>query len=280
MLMREIISDICRTWMEDLLKQVHSFERVNKEGKLSSHDLESAPGEIREKLRKQFPEYSALICFDTETTGLSSRTDHLTQAAAVKVDLEDGKCSVFNEYVSLPDGIRLSGFISNMTGITADLLHRRGESEAEVLTEFARFFGEGKVLLAAHNIHFDLSFLQAALDHCRFSLRSGEPDVSQANRRIMQEADYLDTLTIVRERKPSPHGLGLALHAYGFDFISSHNALSDSAAALALTVIMMLEKPDLDNYVNRIGINSKYGLRGEEFGRVTYYPQEELPKQH
>ncbi len=266
--------------MEELLRQVHAYERADKEGPSAEQDLAAAPEEIRAGLQNQFSAYSALICFDTETTGLSSLSDHLTQVAAVKMDLTDGKCSVFNEYVTLPDGVKLSGFISNMTGITADLLHRRGKTEAEVLSEFARFTGEGPVILSAHNIHFDLSFLKRAIDHCRFSLRAGEPDLTAADRRILQEADYIDTLTIFRERRPSPHGLGLALHAYGFDFISAHNALGDSAAALALTVIMMLEKPDLDTYINRIGINQKYGLRGDRVERVTYYQQEELPKQH
>lgn len=91
---------------------------------------------------------------------------------------------------------------------------------------------------------------------------------------LIDRADYLDTLTVYKDRRPSPHNLSSAVYEYHVSFKSSHHALEDAGATLALCYFMGYEKSDLHTYINRFGVNPKYGLIGYEIGRVHYYVQE------
>ena len=63
-------------------------------------------------------------------------------------------------------------------------------------------------------------------------------------------------------------------------FKSSHHALEDAGATLALCYFMGCEKSDLHTYINRFGINPKYGLSGAKIEKVAYYIQEGIQSVH
>ena len=97
---------------------------------------------------------------------------------------------------------------------------------------------------------------------------------------LIDRSDYLDTLTVYKDRRPSPHNLSSAVYEYHVCFKSSHHALEDAGATLALCYFMGCEKSDLHTYINRFGISPKYGLPGVEIEKVAYYIQEGIQSVH
>ena len=97
---------------------------------------------------------SIVVC-DTETTGLSPRSDALIEIAAVRLD--DG--IVAGEFHTFVDPQRrIPEDIVELTGITnADVAG--APSAEQAVAAFARFAGEGA--LVAHNARFDAGFVMA-----------------------------------------------------------------------------------------------------------------------
>ena len=109
----------------------------------------------------------SVVVLDFETTGLSpNRGDRAIEIGAVK--LQNGE--VVDRFQELMNpGVRVSGFISQFTGITNAML-AEARPCAEVMTEFHAFLGDAN--LVAHNMSFDRRFLEAELS--RLGLQSSE----------------------------------------------------------------------------------------------------------
>jgi len=120
------------------------------------------------------------------------------------------------------------------------------------------------VLLVAHNAQFDLLFIRALLR--RHNARGLE---------LLEEADYLDSLTVYKDRRPYPHKLVNAIDDYGLrgKVKNSHRALDDVVALCEVVKAMDKERSDLLGYVNLFGYNPKYGVSGYEINGITYWPQ-------
>lgn len=124
-----------------------------------------------------------IVVFDFETTGLSPlQGDRAIEIGAVKI--VDGE--VVDSFSQLMNpGRRVSGFITQYTGISNDMLVT-APSCADVMSQFARFI-EG-FNLVAHNASFDEKFLASEFN------RIGEPMENLigcsllASRRIFQHA--------------------------------------------------------------------------------------------
>ena len=95
---------------------------------------------------------------DFETTGLSPACgDRATEVAIVL--LENGR--VVDRFQSLMNaGVRIPAFITQLTGITNDMIVGAPEA-AQVMLEASRFVGHAP--LVAHNAAFDRKFWQAEL---------------------------------------------------------------------------------------------------------------------
>lgn len=90
---------------------------------------------------------------DIETTGLDPRFDDIIELSAIKV--VDGKeASSFSELVN--PGYSISNFITNLTGITDEMLEK-SETIEKVLPQFLNFIG-GDIVLG-YNAHFDVNFI-------------------------------------------------------------------------------------------------------------------------
>lgn len=77
-----------------------------------------------------FRKYDYLVFFDLETTGLSPKECFITEIAALKLKKANGVTKIFqsfNSLVQLPDGIKLSEYIENLTGLTTDKINREGQ---------------------------------------------------------------------------------------------------------------------------------------------------------
>lgn len=214
-----------------------------------------------------YSKYSNLVFFDTETTGLMpDKDDQIIELAAISVD-RDGNEAEMDEFIYLTVKDEIPKKIVNLTGITPLTLSTQGKEESEAIKLFWSIAGE-KPLLIAHNAHFDLSFL------VRAQLRNREemPDEWKA----FNNADYLDTLTIYRDRRRYPHKLENVIAEYGLagKVENSHREVDDCKALYEAAKKMEEEKPDFDRYINLFGFLKKYGPEEHPFKKVTYGPQD------
>ena len=212
-------------------------------------------------LDKIYGYYDNIIYFDTETTGFDPVENQIIELSFIptsKYSFDDESAVVHDIYVNgmVPEEI------VKLTGITQEILNEKGVDEAEMVKTFAGFLpADKKNLLIAHNAQFDISFIREAFR------RSGMET-------LIDGCDYLDTLTVFKDRRPYPHKLSDAIIDYDLsDVKNSHLAADDTNALLAVTKAMAMERDDLDRYINIFGYNPKYGVSGKMLDKVRYYPQ-------
>lgn len=175
--------------------------------------------------------------FDFETSGLDPKKDRVIEMAAIRV-VDGVIASEFSTLVRY-DG-KLSPKITELTGITDDMT-ACGMDEDTAFRILNRILGDH--ILIAHNALFDLGFLHHSL--MRIAGRSFRND-------------FIDTLTISRERHVYPHTLKDMSDRYGIPLIGGHRALNDVIACWELFRAMDLEKPAMDR-LNVLGYMKKYG---------------------
>lgn len=220
-----------------------------------------------------FEKYDRLIFFDTETTGFDSdKDDQIIELAAMSVD-KSGNTDSFDEFIQLYSKPQLPDEIINLTGITDLQLATQGIPEEDAVRKFIRMAEPGKesdkgnVLLVAHNAQFDLMFL------CYAILRHREKNPGWLL--VFNDADYLDTLTVYRDRHKFPHRLENAIEQYGLGakVENSHRAIDDCRALFEVAKAMEAERDDLAGYINIFGYPAKYGVSGRKLKKVTYLEQ-------
>ena len=122
------------------------------------------------------------LAVDLETSGLSPEKDRIIEIGAVKYRGEKA-VETYSCLVRLVD--KLPERITELTGITQEMLEQQGISEQEAVLGFLEFAQDSPVLLG-HNIGFDYSFLKVA------ALRYGKNFERQG----------MDTLKLSRELHP------------------------------------------------------------------------------
>ena len=158
---------------------------------------------------------SRIICFDTETTGLSWRHgDRVVEIGAVELDGNLQIVSRFQTYLN-PER-RCSPSATAVHGLTDAFLATKPKF-SEVADEFLEFV-RGATLVA-HNAPCDTGFINCELS--RLSL----PDLSQNG------CEIFDTLRLARRLYPNAHrGLNDLCIRFGIDITGRalHGALLDS----------------------------------------------------
>ena len=223
-----------------------------------------------------FAKYKHLVFLDTETTGfLSDKDDQIIELAAISVD-KDGNEKEMDNYIHLHLKETIPDNIIKLTGIMPITVAMEGIDEHEAVKKFweiaqpdGDLFDEDRTLLIAHNAHFDLMFLAYA------QIRARDNHGMTVEYAKFKDADYLDTLTVYRDRRQYPHKLENAIAEYGLSgkVENSHRAVDDCRALYEVTKKMWEEKADLDKYVNVFGFLKKYGPEEHPFKKVTYGPQ-------
>lgn len=94
-------------------------------------------------------------------------------------------------------------------------------------------------LMIAHNAQFDLSFVYSLLQRYY-------PDADE----ILSKMDWLDTLTVLKDRKKYPHKLIDGVKHYGIQEVNFHRAIDDTNALMDVTRAMINERSDLEEYIN------------------------------
>jgi len=109
------------------------------------------------------------LVFDVETTGLLPKYNgaplkdfpHIIQFSFVLYDTETLVIKqIYNEYIKIADGVDLSEKITEITGITRELVDSRGIHVGQVLQEFFYAYMKADVLVG-HNLEFDMKMVLA-----------------------------------------------------------------------------------------------------------------------
>ena len=161
------------------------------------------------------------IVLDIETTGLSFRTEKITEIGAVRV--KDGEIVDTFECFVNPE-IPIPQKIVEITGITDDMV-RDAETIEQVMPKFLEFIGNLK--LVAHNADFDVGFLK----------------YNAENIGLKMDNEYIDSLKLARQLYPEfkKHKLGIIAEKLGVKVENAHRALDDVKTLLKV-FIKMLEK--------------------------------------
>jgi CRISPR-associated protein Cas2 len=152
---------------------------------------------------------SAYVVVDIETTGLNPEKDAIIMLSALKAapGQED---DVFESFVRAD--IPIPERITKLTGISQETLAAKGRELDAVIHEFTEFANGYKFV--AHNIKFDMAFLNAACEKLRV-----EPFANET----------VDTLALARKelRGLKNHKLATVAEYFGISLAGTHNASSD-----------------------------------------------------
>jgi len=204
-------------------------------------------------------QFDRIVVFDTETTGLRPGPDRIIEIGAVA--LEGGtETEGMDLFIRLPKGRRLDPFITKLTGITDAQLEGEGVDDRTAAAAFTGLLdGAERSLLVAYNAQFDLNFLYHLLQPL-------------GQEQVLREADFLDAMTVYKDRRDYPHKLLNAIAAYHLEdrAVNSHRAIDDARATVLVLEAMAEEKDDLTRYINLFGAHPKYGVSGQRIASVTY----------
>jgi DNA polymerase-3 subunit epsilon len=236
-------------------------------------------------LNEVFQKYKAVVFFDTETSGLDAGKCQIIELAAIRYERNPrgvlyvaDSCDLF---VKLPEGQQIPEKIVELTGITDAMLEAEGVSEDYAAGRFTEIIGadKGPVLLVAHNAQFDLLFVREMMWRRPLFVPADDgvnmrPSCVRQN--VLAAADYLDSLTVYKDRRAYPHKLANAIQDYNLQdkVQNSHRAIDDVAALFEVVKAMDNERADLLTYVNIFGYNPKYGVSGPKIDKVKYWPQQ------
>lgn len=206
--------------------------------------------------------FRKIVFFDTETTGLDPEKDQIIELAAVLVTEKgiEGKIDVF---CKLPEGEKLPEKIVELTHITDDMLKENGIPCSEACRAFCNMIhSDSEVLLVAHNIQFDLLFTLEMFRRCGATSK-------------LPKVRVIDALTVYRDRTAHEHNLAAAIEHYGLSgrVQNSHRAIDDVLALYEVTKAMAAEYDNLEEYIDLIGYDPKYGILGKKLRQFTYVQQ-------
>ncbi|MGB5103408.1 MAG: 3'-5' exonuclease [Steroidobacteraceae bacterium] len=109
---------------------------------------------------------SSVVVLDCETTGLSPRSDRITEVAALRIV----GARVVERYILLVNaGVRIPAHITSLTGITDEMIATAPRAN-DVIHALVDFIASD--LVVAHNASFDYGFLSAECFTARILNRS------------------------------------------------------------------------------------------------------------
>ena len=197
--------------------------RLSREGSVRLAASRSVPSVPLSDLR--------FTVIDLETTGGSKCVDRILEIGAVRVE-GGGIVGRFETLVN--PGMPIPTFISAMTGIRTDMVEGAPffHGVADALTDFM-----GDSVLVAHNLPFDLGFLNRELSRaCGFILRNRSLCTVKLGRRLLPHL--------------SDRRLETLADHYGLVFARRHRAAADAevTAGLLLRFLLRLDEMGLRDW--------------------------------
>lgn len=191
--------------------------------------------------------YKRILVFDFETTGLTPKRDKVIEIGAVLLEKQADSYVVIEEIDYLIKQQQpITDFISNLTGITNEMLTQEGVEEEFAFRQLDSLIDED-TLLVAYNLGFDIGFLSALYK-------------TYVAHNYLIENDILDCMAVYKDRFPYPHKLESAVATLGLSNASAHRASEDAKATFKVLERLAESENNLKLYVNVLGYNKKYGL--------------------
>lgn len=185
--------------------------------------------------------YKRYVVFDTETTGLQPDECQIIEFAALVLDENAKVIAEIDQFIKAES---IPPKITELTGITK--ANTDDGIEELMLIAIINKLNSIPTLWIAHNAHFDLSFIRSTYARCG-------KDFDDA----FKNCDFLDTLTVYRDRADKPHRLANAIEHYKCEDVeNSHRAIDDVKALWAVVKAIVKERNDLGIYINVFGGNS------------------------
>lgn len=205
--------------------------------------------------------YEKILVFDFETSGLDFKNDRVIEIglSSCKFDKDNFKFieeSNYNEFLKID--FPLSSKITEITGISNEML-KDGKDEKEVSNYLYNILDEN-TLLIAYNIQFDYNFL---VNMIRRNIDSN----------YQFKSDILDVMIIYKDHFTYPHKLNDAIKKFNIDFVQTHRALDDVRMTIEV-LNRLFEKVNIVKYINVLGYNPNYGIKGEKIPNCKYLRQE------
>lgn len=197
------------------------------------------------------------IYYDTETTGLRSKTDRVIELACYDPELD----KTFETF--LHPGCRIPPESSAIHGITDDMI-KDAPSFADMAHEFIKFCEGDTVLIAHNNDAFDVHFIRAEFERAGIA---------------MPEWRFLDSLKWARRYRPDlpRHTLQSLREVYGIPENRAHRALAD---VIVLKEVFMNMVDDLSIQEVYDLLNKPRPLQHMPFGKYAGKLLREIPKDY
>lgn len=158
---------------------------------------------------------SEYILIDIETTGLDPRFDSIIEIGAIRLS-GNKVLSSYNALVkptnTYEDNTYVNSFITQLTGISNEMIEREGIPESKAIEGFIKFIQHD--ILVGYNVNFDINFLY---------------DSSLQYLNIPMTNDFIDIMRIARKqlRELERHRLKDLIKYYGISDEDHHRALRD-----------------------------------------------------
>ncbi len=191
------------------------------------------------------------VCFDIETTGLSPKTEKITEIGAVKItngEVVDRFSTFVNPEMPIP------AKIVELTGIT-DAMVKDAPSQSEAVRAFLDFCGDN--ILVAHNAPFDTSFIRVACKNMGVEYNYTSLDTVAISRAILPDIKNCKLDTVAKYlRLP--------------DF--NHHRAVDDAEILSKIFMSLCDRLKDDYNIHDVkDINTK--IAGGDFKKLPTYHQ-------
>ena len=108
------------------------------------------------------------VVVDLETTGLDSQNDEIIEISAVLVNRDSEHHTTFRALVR--PSRKIPKKITDLTGITQDMIEKEGETLEVVLPQFIEFVGSHRLVF--FNAAFDMAFLSKAATRCGLKMKN------------------------------------------------------------------------------------------------------------
>ena len=169
--------------------------------------------------------HTTYCVLDLETTGLSFRTEKITEIGIMKMNEKGDVIDEFECFVNPEKPIPQR--VVEVTNITDDMV-KDAETIDKVLPKVLEFVGDS--VIVAHNADFDVGFLKYNAKQLGLSL----------------DNTYLDTLRLAKDLFPDfkKYKLGIIAEKLGIEVIVAHRALDDVDTTVKVFRVMldMLDK--------------------------------------
>ena len=160
----------------------------------------------RNRRKRNVPEKDYCV-IDIETTGLSFEKDEIIEIAALRVR-EHRIVDTFS--ILVKSTVRIPSTVTELTGITENMLDQDGKGLKESLKDFTQFVLND--ILVGYNTNFDYAFLQTALDKCGLTrLQNLQFDVLALARKKLEDVENYKLATVAKYLEVEEDGQHRAL---------------------------------------------------------------------